>query len=109
MPVVLQVLPRLITGGVERSTVEINQALCDAGWTALVASEGGPLVAEIERAGGRHVSVAAESQGPGFAVAQCRFADRADSRVLRSIWFTPARAHRPGPPGSLCAAPDATS
>ena len=64
MPVVLQVLPRLITGGVERSTVEINQALCDAGWTTLVASEGGPLVAEIERAGGRHVVLPLNRKDP---------------------------------------------
>ena len=34
----LQVLPSLITGGVERGTIEITQAISDAGWTALVAS-----------------------------------------------------------------------
>lgn len=64
MPVVLQVLPRLITGGVERSTVEINEALRDAGWTSLVASEGGPLVAEIEQAGGRHVTLPLNRKDP---------------------------------------------
>jgi glycosyltransferase involved in cell wall biosynthesis len=56
-PVVLQVLPALITGGVERGTVEIAQAIAEAEATALVASAGGPLVRQIERAGGIHVTL----------------------------------------------------
>ena len=40
---VLQVLPALGAGGVERGTVEIAAALRDAGMRALVASEGGLL------------------------------------------------------------------
>ncbi len=53
--VVLQVLPSLDTGGVERGTVEMVEAIADAGGAALVASEGGRLVAAVERAGGRHI------------------------------------------------------
>ena len=64
MPAVLQVLPRLITGGVERSTIEITAALTEAGWTALVTSEGGPLVRAIERAGGRHVGLPLNRKDP---------------------------------------------
>ncbi len=45
-PTVLQVLPSLVTGGVERGTIEIAQALVAAGWQAVVASAGGPLVRE---------------------------------------------------------------
>jgi glycosyltransferase involved in cell wall biosynthesis len=52
---VLQVLPSLITGGVERGTIEITQAMARTGWTALVASAGGRLVPAVERAGGRHI------------------------------------------------------
>ena len=37
-PVVLQVLPALDGGGVERGTVEVTQAITRAGGTALVAS-----------------------------------------------------------------------
>ena len=40
---VLQVLPALVSGGVERGTLEIAEALVGAGWRALVASAGGPL------------------------------------------------------------------
>ena len=54
---VLQVLPSLVTGGVERGTVEIAQAIAEAGGTALVASAGGRLVNSIERAGGRHITL----------------------------------------------------
>ena len=64
MAVILQVLPSLVTGGVERSTVEMTQAIAGAGWTALVASSGGPLVAAIERAGGRHITLPLETKNP---------------------------------------------
>ena len=51
-PTVLQVLPSLVTGGVERGTIEITQAIAAAGGTALVASAGGRLVPAIERPAG---------------------------------------------------------
>ncbi|HUK06594.1 MAG TPA: glycosyltransferase family 4 protein [Stellaceae bacterium] len=63
-PTVLQVLPRLVSGGVERGTVEIVQALVAGGWRALVASAGGPMAHEIERAGGRHVTLPLHSKNP---------------------------------------------
>ncbi len=63
-PVVLQVLPSLVTGGVERSTVEIAQALVEAEATALVASAGGPLTFQIARAGGHHVTLPLTTKSP---------------------------------------------
>jgi glycosyltransferase involved in cell wall biosynthesis len=51
---ILQVLPALESGGVERGTVEITQAIGAAGGRALVASAGGRMVGQVERAGGRH-------------------------------------------------------
>ncbi len=61
---VLQVLPSLVTGGVERGTIEMTQAIADAGWTALVASAGGRLVPAVERAGGRHITLPLASRNP---------------------------------------------
>ena len=61
---VLQVLPSLETGGVERGTVEIVQAIVAAGGTALVASEGGRLVGTVERAGGHHVRLPMATKNP---------------------------------------------
>jgi len=63
-PVILQVLPSLVTGGVERSTIEITQAISEAGWVPLVASAGGRLVAAVERAGGRHITLPLASRNP---------------------------------------------
>ena len=63
-PVVLQVLPSLITGGVERGTVEIAQAIAEAEATALVASAGGPLVRQIERFGGTHITLPLTTKSP---------------------------------------------
>ncbi len=61
---ILQVLPSLVTGGVERGTVEITRAIADAGATALVASAGGRMVPAIERAGGRHITLPLNSKNP---------------------------------------------
>jgi len=62
--VVLQVLPALGIGGVERGTVEITQALMRAGGTALVASAGGPMEAAIAQAGGRHFTLPLNAKNP---------------------------------------------
>ncbi|HEY2132071.1 MAG TPA: glycosyltransferase family 4 protein [Acetobacteraceae bacterium] len=56
-PVVLQVLPALDGGGVERGTVEITAAIATAGGRPLVASAGGRLAPLVERAGGRNLQV----------------------------------------------------
>ena len=61
---VLQVLPALVSGGVERGTLEIAEAIVAAGMRALVASAGGPLVAELERLGARHVALPLTSKSP---------------------------------------------
>jgi glycosyltransferase involved in cell wall biosynthesis len=61
---VLQVLPALHSGGVERGTVDMARALAEAGWVSLVASSGGPLVREIERAGAIHITLPLASKNP---------------------------------------------
>ena len=62
--VILQVVPRLESGGVERGTVEIAQAIAAAGGLPLVASEGGALVQSVLRAGGRHIALPLASKNP---------------------------------------------
>lgn len=63
-PVVLQVLPALGGGGVERGTVEIAQAIVRAGGTALVASAGGRMAALVEQAGGHNVALPLDTKNP---------------------------------------------
>jgi len=57
MRCVMQLLPALESGGVERSTLEINQALVKAGYRSLVVSAGGRLQAELEASGGEHITL----------------------------------------------------
>ncbi len=54
---VVQMLPALEGGGVERGTIEIAQALVRAGHRAIVVSEGGRLVEELEALGAEHVEM----------------------------------------------------
>jgi glycosyltransferase involved in cell wall biosynthesis len=61
---ILQVLPSLVTGGVERGAVEIAQAIAEAGARSLVASAGGPLVQAIEHAGGSHIALKLATKSP---------------------------------------------
>jgi glycosyltransferase involved in cell wall biosynthesis len=61
---VLQVLPALETGGVERGTLEMAQAIARAGGTALVASAPGRLVPALTRTGGEHIALPLETKNP---------------------------------------------
>jgi glycosyltransferase involved in cell wall biosynthesis len=54
---VVQLLPALESGGVERSTLEIAQALVAAGHRAIVVSRGGRLVPRLEALGAEHVAI----------------------------------------------------
>lgn len=54
---IIQILPELNSGGVERGTLEIASYLVREGHQAVVVSNGGRLVAELERSGARHVAM----------------------------------------------------
>lgn len=53
---VLQTLPALESGGVERGTLEVARALVAAGHRSIVLSSGGRLVAQLEREGSEHIT-----------------------------------------------------
>src|SRR3546814_7345663 len=63
-PTILQVLPALVSGGVERGTVDVARALVEAGWRALVVSRGGPMLHELERVGATHFTLPVHSKNP---------------------------------------------
>ena len=63
-PAVLQVIPSLVSGGAERGTIELAGALTEAGWTALVASSGGPMEPQLARFGVRHIKLPLASKNP---------------------------------------------
>src|SRR5258708_39224620 len=62
--VIMQVLPALVTGGVERGTIDVAAAIVQAGGTALVASARGPMVRELERLGARHITLPLDRKTP---------------------------------------------
>lgn len=54
---ILQVLPALDAGGVERGTLEVARALVAAGHRSIVVSRGGRLVAQLEHEGSEHIAL----------------------------------------------------
>ncbi len=63
-PVVLQVLPSLETGGVERGAVDIAGAVQADGGTAIIASEGGLMENDLKRLGVLHLKMPLASKNP---------------------------------------------
>ena len=63
-PRVLQVLPELNQGGVERGTIDIANALVDSGYSTFVCSFGGKLVAELEKLNVTHIKLPVHSKNP---------------------------------------------
>ncbi len=61
---VLQIIPRLDAGGAERTTIDIAAALAEAGARALVATEGGRLVSELQAKGGIWIPFPAATKNP---------------------------------------------
>lgn len=63
-PVILQVLPALESGGVERGTLEIARAIQNHGGRALVASAGGKMALQLPRYGAVHFTLPLASKNP---------------------------------------------
>ena len=61
---ILQILPAMGNGGVERGTIEIARAIVLAGGRALVASAGGANVARLLRVGAEHIDLPLASKNP---------------------------------------------
>mgnify|MGYP000011003181 CR=1 FL=1 len=61
---VMQVLPALVSGGVERGTIDIATALIKNGHQAIVVSSGGGLVGQLEKIGATHIKLPVESKNP---------------------------------------------
>ena len=68
-PCVLQILPRLGVGGVERTTLDVSRALAGAGWRSIVASAGGALQEAVTRGGSRHITLPLHSKNPATVLA----------------------------------------
>ncbi len=87
---VIQVIPELDTGGAELSTLEVTQALVEAGHRAIVVSQGGRLSDAITAACGTIVTLPVKSKNPltlranARAIAALARRERADILHARS-------------------------
>lgn len=104
---VLQVLPALETGGVERGTVDVAAALVAAGFRAIVVSNGGPLVRELVRAGAEHIAMPVHSKNPLVMwrnvgrlerLIRAEGVDLVHARSRAPAWSARAAARRTGKP-----------
>jgi glycosyltransferase involved in cell wall biosynthesis len=64
LPTILQVIPTLATGGAERGCVDVGVTLAREGWGSLVASAGGMMVRELDRAGAKHITLPLATKNP---------------------------------------------
>lgn len=98
-PVILQLLPALEGGGVERETVDIAHAIARAGFTALVASYGGKMVAELEAGGAEHITLPVHSKNPSHILDNARQLEQLIAR--RGVSLVHARSRAPAWAGYL--------
>ena len=61
---ILQVLPDLNSGGVERGTLEVNKYIVNMGHRSLVVSNGGRLVDELKSDNGEHYKLGVGKKNP---------------------------------------------
>jgi glycosyltransferase involved in cell wall biosynthesis len=104
---ILQVVPELDAGGAERTTVDVAAALAEAGARALVATEGGRLVGELQAKGGEWLPFPAASKNPGrmaanavklARVAKARGVDVIHARSRAPAWSALGAARALGVP-----------
>jgi glycosyltransferase involved in cell wall biosynthesis len=104
---ILQVLPSLAGGGVERGTIDVAAAVVKAGGRATVVSAGGPMVRELERAGAKHIAMSVDSKNafemwrnvkPLTRLIESERVDLVHARSRAPAWSARAAARRAGVP-----------
>ena len=83
---VVQMLPELDSGGVERGTLEIGKYLADNQHRSFVISGGGRLVSQLEEEGSRHINWQVGSKSP--LILKYFFPLRRFLKMKKSIFFT---------------------
>ncbi|MDC0445145.1 glycosyltransferase, partial [Alphaproteobacteria bacterium] len=63
-PTIVQILPAMIRGGVERGAVEMADAIQKHGGRAIVISRGGPMVRHLDRLGAKHYQLDVHTKNP---------------------------------------------
>ncbi len=68
----LQVIPKLVGGGAERTTLEVADAVVKAGGRSIVVSSGGPMTEGLTAGGSEHVTLPADSKNPWLIAQNAR-------------------------------------
>jgi glycosyltransferase involved in cell wall biosynthesis len=68
-PTVMQVLPALVQGGVERTSIEIASAVSEAGGRCIIVSAGGLMEHDVARAKAEHITLPVDSKNPFIMLA----------------------------------------
>ncbi len=92
-PVIMQIVPELSTGGAERTTIEIAEAVTLAGGMALVLSRGGMLEDELKAVGGHLIRFPASTKNPAHLILNGFRIGRLMSR--RGVSLVHARSRAP--------------
>ena len=100
-PTILQIIPRLDTGGAELATIEITDAVVSAGGRAIVVTEGGRMADRVTQAGGEIVRLQAGTKNPAKII---RNAGRIASLIRREhVDLVHARSRAPAWSGLIAA------
>ena len=106
-PTILQIIPRLDTGGAELAVVEITDAVVRAGGRALILSEGGRMADQVRGAGGELIDFPAGTKNPARMAANVlalsQIVERGGADLIHARSRAPAwsallaarRMHRP--------------
>lgn len=89
---ILQIIPELEAGGAERTAVDIADGLAHAGARALVATEGGRLVGELQAKGGVWIPFPAATKNPFSMLINVRRLARICHREKVSLIHARSRA-----------------
>jgi len=91
--VCLQVLPELDVSGVSRGTLDLSEAIVSSGRKAIVASNGGVFVNDLNRIGVEHYKLSLDSKFPLFIIKNAIFL----AKIIRkeSVSIVHARSRAP--------------
>jgi glycosyltransferase involved in cell wall biosynthesis len=104
---ILQIVPSLAGGSVERGTVDVAAAVVKAGGKATVVSAGGPMARELERTGAKHVTMGVDTKNiyemwrnvrPLAELIAKERVDLVHARSRAPAWSARAAARRAGVP-----------
>ena len=106
-PTILQIIPRLDTGGAELATIEITDAVVRAGGRSIVVTEGGRMADRVTQAGGEIVTMVAGTKNPARMMSNARalkaiiareVVDLVHARSRAPAWSALSAARRSGKP-----------